>query len=509
VLGSLDLCVSTRQLAEHPAGQQLVDAAVEHDGGERRIEVGAELSTRLPALNDATNRLDRFHEVADPLLHFGAARNFAHENAHDVGLMPPGPQDDRGDVAQLVLRGIAGLLDRVDALDEQAPVLAEDRLEDFVLRREVVVQQAVRDAGFLRDVADARRVEPLSREDADGCVEDQSPFLFRTGCALGQGCRRVVVVSGAMQALGGTLVVDFTRFLPGAFASREFQQHGARVIRVEQPGGDPMRLSAPEWYDALNAGKESVVCELPGDGDFARALLERADVILESFRPGVATRLGIGPDAAPPRAVYCSLTGFGLGGAHEQRAGHDLNYVGWAGLLEDTAPALPPVQAADLAAGALSVVTEVLAALLARERTGRGAHLVVSMTHGAQRLTPGSPVLTHGFACYSIYACADGRYLTVGALEPKFFQRLCELVGRPELAERQYDPHQSDLKNALAKVFSVRPLAEWLQLFDGEDVCVGPVATRAEAAAEFGAPTADRAATAGAHTADWQLELGL
>ena len=92
-----------------------------------------------------------------------------------------------------------------------------------------------------------------------------------------------------------------------------------------------MRLTAPEWYDALNAGKESVVCDLPGDVDFARALLERADVILESFRPGVAARLGIGPDVAPARAVYCSLTGFGLGGAHEQRAGHDLNYVGWAG----------------------------------------------------------------------------------------------------------------------------------------------------------------------------------
>jgi crotonobetainyl-CoA:carnitine CoA-transferase CaiB-like acyl-CoA transferase len=312
-----------------------------------------------------------------------------------------------------------------------------------------------------------------------------------------------------MQALGGTLVVDFTRFLPGAFASRELQQHGARVIRVEQSGGDPMRLTAPEWYDALNAGKESVVCELPGDGDFARALIQRADVILESFRPGVASRLGIGPEVAPPRAVYCSLTGFGLGGAHEQRAGHDLNYVGWAGLLEDTAPALPPVQAADLAAGALGVVTEVLAALLARERTGRGAHIVVSMTHGAQRLTPGSPVLTQGFACYSIYACADERQLTVAALEPKFFQRLCELVGRPELAERQYDAHQSDLKNALGKVFSTRPLAEWLRLFDGEDVCVGPVATRAEAAAEFGAPAPDRAPAAGEHTADWLLELGL
>src|SRR5437588_662776 len=115
----------------------------------------------------------------------------------------------------------------------------------------------------------------------------------------------------------------------------------------------------------------------------AHGLVARADVVLESFRPGVASRLGIGPDAAPSRTVYCSITGFGAGGEHAQRAGHDLNYVGFAGLLEDTAPALPPVQAADLAAGALGAVTEVLAALLARERTGEGARLVVPRTPGA------------------------------------------------------------------------------------------------------------------------------
>jgi alpha-methylacyl-CoA racemase len=310
-----------------------------------------------------------------------------------------------------------------------------------------------------------------------------------------------------VQALAGTLVVDFTRYLPGAFASRELQRHGARVVRVEQPGGDPMRLTSPEWYDALNAGKESVVVELPAEGDFARALCERADVILESFRPGVAARLGIGPDAVPERAVYCSLTGFGLGGEHEQRAGHDLNYVGWAGLLEESAPALPPVQAADLAAGALGAVTEVLAALLERERTGRGERLVVSMTHGAQRLAPGSPVLTRGFACYSIYTCAEGRYLTVAALEPKFFERLCVLIERPELTARQYDAEQSQLKSALAEVFARETLEHWLRLFAGEDVCVGPVATRAEAAAAFGLPADGRAAAAGEHTASWRREL--
>jgi alpha-methylacyl-CoA racemase len=412
-------------------------------------------------------------------------------------------------MAQLIACGLVGLLDGGDAFDQHSPVFAEDCLEHLVLRREVVIEETVRDAGLFGDVADSRGVKSLAREHANCRVENQTPFLFDSGCSLGQGRRRVVVGSGSMQALGGTLVVDFTRYLPGAFATRELQRLGARVIRVEAPGGEPMRLTSPEWHDALNAGKESVVCELPGEVDFARGLLERADVIVESFRPGVAERLGIGPDVAPVRAVYCSLTGFGLGGEHEQRAGHDLNYVGFAGLLEDTAPALPPVQAADLAAGALGVVTEVLAALLVRERTGSGARIVVSMTHGAQRLTPRAPVLTQGFACYSIYACADGRQITVAALEPKFFERLCALIEHPELAARQYDAAQSDLKNALADVFSRHPLAHWLRLLEGEDVCVGPVATRAEAAAAFGVPDDSVAAALGAHTADWRRELNL
>jgi crotonobetainyl-CoA:carnitine CoA-transferase CaiB-like acyl-CoA transferase len=310
-----------------------------------------------------------------------------------------------------------------------------------------------------------------------------------------------------MQALGGTLVVDLTRYLPGAFASRELLRLGARVIRVEAPSGEPMRHTAAEWHDSLNAGKESVVCDLPADADFARALLARADVVLESFRPGVAARLGVGPDDAPADCIYCSITGFGVGGPHEQRAGHDLNYLGWAGLLDATAPALPPVQSADLAAGALGAVTEVLAALLHRERGGGGARIVVSMTHGSQQLAPGSPVLTGGFACYSIYDCADGRRLTVAALEPKFFARLCERVGRSELADRQYAEGQDELTEELADIFAQQPQAHWLRLFSEDDVCVGPVATLAEGAAAFGVPTLGRPPALGEQTADWRREL--
>jgi len=306
-----------------------------------------------------------------------------------------------------------------------------------------------------------------------------------------------------MQALGGSLVIDLTRYLPGAFASRELLRLGARVVVIEPPDGDPMRATAPGWHAALNAGKESVVCDLPADAPFAQALLARADVVLESFRPGVAARLGVGPEDAPASVVYCSITGFGAG---EQRAGHDLNYVGWAGVLHSTAPALPPVQAADLAAGALGAVTEVLAALLVRERTGEGARIVVSMTHGAHWLVSRSPVLTQGYACYSIYETKDGRMLTVAALEPKFFARLCELLGCSELARLQYADEQAPLRDELGRVFATRALADWLDRFEGEDVCVGPVATLAEASREFGEPVGV-APVLGEHTEHWRREL--
>ncbi len=319
-----------------------------------------------------------------------------------------------------------------------------------------------------------------------------------------------------MQPLAGTLVVDFTRYLPGAYASRELTRLGARVVRVEPPGGDPMRPTATAWDTALRAGSESVVCDLPGDAAFAQALCARADVVLEGFRPGVADRLGVGPSHVPDTAVYCSITGFGLGGRHEQRAGHDVNYLGWAGVLEDTAPGLPPMQVADLAAGALGAVTQVLAALLERARTGRGARLVVSMTHRSHDLVAhrlaGEPVprmLTGGLACYRIYPTADGRHLTVGALEPKFFRRLCELVGRPDLGERQFDDDQDALASELGDVLAARPLADWIAHFGDEDVCVGPVWTRAEAAAEFGPTEAAADVPLGAHTEAWRGELGV
>jgi len=297
-----------------------------------------------------------------------------------------------------------------------------------------------------------------------------------------------------VRPLEGVLVVDLTRYLPGPFASRELLELGARVVRLEPPGGDPMRDLAPAWHEALNAGKESVTCDLKIEPERGRSLCAEADVVIESFRPGVVERLGVGPADLPDTVVYCSITGFGLGGRHERRAGHDLNYQGWAGLLADTAPSIPAAQLADLAAGSLVAVTKILAALLEREKTSRGTHLVVSMTHGSHRFAAhrlgGEPIpklLTGGLACYAIYETADGRHITVGALESKFFTRLCELLGLPELAARQFDQSaQAEIADALAERFAERPLADWLELFDVEDVSVGPVSTLSEAAAEFG-----------------------
>lgn len=313
--------------------------------------------------------------------------------------------------------------------------------------------------------------------------------------------------------LRDVLVVDFTRYLPGPFASRELLQRGARVVRVEPPEGDPLRTVAPGWDAAINAGKESVVWDLERDPQLARSLCRRADVVLEGFRPGVADRLGIGPDDVPSSVVYCSVTGFG---GDEQRPGHDLNYLGWAGLLPETAPALPPVQIADLAGGSLYAVIDILAALLERQQTGRGARVTVSMTHNAHRFAShrlhgeAERILTGGLACYRIYETSDGRYVTITPVEAKFWARLCEVIGRTDLIERHYDEDQEALAAELAAVFRARPLEEWLELFEGEDVMAGPVWTLAEAAARFGEPPPSAPSPAlGEHTDLWRSELSM
>jgi len=287
-----------------------------------------------------------------------------------------------------------------------------------------------------------------------------------------------------VQPLRGTLVADLTRYLPGPFASRELLRLGARVVKLEPPDGDPVAATSPGWYAALNNGKE--ISSWDAAAEPPPRVLAHADVVLEGFRPGVWERLGA---TVRDDAVVCSITGFGADGPRALHAGHDLNYLGYAGALADTAPAVPPIQVADLAAGAQAAVIEILAALLDRGRTGRGVRIVVSMTHNSHRLVAhrvgGDPMprlLTGGVACYRIYATADDRWLTVAALEPKFWRRLCELLERPALVSRQFEPELPELD----ALFRTRPLAEWLALLEGRDTCVGPVLTLEEAAADLG-----------------------
>jgi crotonobetainyl-CoA:carnitine CoA-transferase CaiB-like acyl-CoA transferase len=251
-------------------------------------------------------------------------------------------------------------------------------------------------------------------------------------------------------------------------------------VKIEPPGGDP----TPEpWYRALNDGKEILTWDARTEPQ--PDVVTKADVVIEGFRPGVFERLGL---TASPRAIVCSITGFGSTGPHAHDAGHDLNYLGYAGVLADTAPAVPPVQVADLAAGAQNAVIEILAALYERAHTGKGARIVVSMTHGAHRFAAhrlaGDPVprlLTGGVACYRIYDTADGRHLTVAALEPKFWRNLCELLDRPDLRDRAFEPELPELVD----LFRSQPLAHWRTLLEGKDTCVGPVLTLAEAAEEL------------------------
>jgi crotonobetainyl-CoA:carnitine CoA-transferase CaiB-like acyl-CoA transferase len=283
-----------------------------------------------------------------------------------------------------------------------------------------------------------------------------------------------------MPALDGMTVVDFTRQLPGPFASRELLRRGARVVKIEPPEGD---TTPTAWYRALNDGKEILTWDARTEAP--PAVAAEADVILEGFRPGVFERLGV---SVAGRAILCSISGYGATGPRANDAGHDLNYLGYAGVLHDTAPAVPPVQIADLAGGAQRAVIEILAALVERSRTGRGARIVVSMTReahalAAHRLTgePMPRLLTGGVACYRIYETADGRHLTVAALEPKFWRNLCDLVGRPDLVDRAYEAELPEL----VEVFRSRTLADWRAALEGRDTCVGPVLTLSEAAAEL------------------------
>jgi crotonobetainyl-CoA:carnitine CoA-transferase CaiB-like acyl-CoA transferase len=315
-------------------------------------------------------------------------------------------------------------------------------------------------------------------------------------------------------SLEGLTVLDLSRLLPGGYCSLLMADAGADVIKVEDTRmGDYVRWAPPYYGDdsqqalgtrsalylSLNRGKRSIRLDLKSDAGreaFLR-LVRDADVVLESFRPGVLDRLGIGYDtlrAANPGIVVCAISGYGADGPNTARAGHDTNYLALNGLLGLTGPADgPPVQSAgqiaDLGGGGLMAAWAILAALWRRERTGEGQFVDVSMTDGSlswlamvagQMLCDGqvpgrgAGMLNGGVACYLPYECADG-WVSCGALEPKFWKAFCEGAGRPELLEHQFAAPGSDGHAAVAEVFRERTKAEWAAFNDEHDCCIEPV----------------------------------
>ncbi|MBC7227103.1 MAG: CoA transferase [Thermoflexales bacterium] len=314
--------------------------------------------------------------------------------------------------------------------------------------------------------------------------------------------------------LSSLRVLDLSRLLPGPYCSLILADFGAEVIRVEPPGGGDWTRYVPPLapdgqsvlFHAVNRGKKSLTLNLKaeeGRAVFLR-LVGTADVLLESFRPGVMERLGLGYDRLAqenPRLVYCALSGYGPEGPYRERAGHDLNYIGLAGLLDLTGPfggppVVPGAPVADLA-GALWAAVGILLALLDRERTGRGGRVDASLLGGALSLLPiavshlqgGSPMargastLTGGVVCYNVYPTADGSYMTLSALEPEFWAAFCRAVGREDWLDQQFAPAVpgSSVWEEMCALFHTRTRAEWAEALAGVDACCEPVYSLAEA----------------------------
>jgi alpha-methylacyl-CoA racemase len=312
-------------------------------------------------------------------------------------------------------------------------------------------------------------------------------------------------------ALEGIRVLDLSRLLPGGFCSLLLADFGAEVLKVEDTGmGDYVRWSPPHHkgaqdsagsalFLALNRGKRSIRLNLKEeDGrEVLLKLVREYDVLLESFRPGVMDRLGVGYERlreANAGLVYCAITGYGQDGPYTGRSGHDMNYLGLNGLLGLTgeaggSPVQSAGQIADIGGGALMGAFGILAALRERDRSGEGQLVDVSMFDGslawlamvaAARLAGGAPPsrgdleLAGRLICYRPYACSDG-WVTLGALEPKFWQAWCRGVGREDLVDKQFDRPGSDAHAEVERIFLERTRAEWHEFAEEHDCCLEPV----------------------------------
>jgi crotonobetainyl-CoA:carnitine CoA-transferase CaiB-like acyl-CoA transferase len=298
-------------------------------------------------------------------------------------------------------------------------------------------------------------------------------------------------------ALEGIKVIDLSRMLPGPYCSMILADHGARVIAIEDKRfmGDDLLISP------VNRNKDHMTLNLKtGEGkEIFFRLMSNADVLMEGFRPGVTQRLGIEYEALKkinPRIIYCSITGYGQDGPHRDMAGHDVNYLSFSGVLDligekDGPPCIPGIQIADLVGGGMNAAIGILLALVARARTGEGQYIDISMTDGMVGLLPlplhllqkdgsvpsrSDSLLSHRYACYNVYETADGRYISIGAVENRFWVNLCELLEIPEYGALQYDEdRREELVDFLRKTFKTKTLNEWIEVLRDKDVCWGKV----------------------------------
>ena len=298
-------------------------------------------------------------------------------------------------------------------------------------------------------------------------------------------------------ALSGITVIDLSRLLPGPYCSMILADHGARVIAME----DRRFLADGLFLNIVNRNKEHMTLNLKdpeGKKIFFR-LVEKADVVLEGFRPGVVGRLGVDYDTVRkinPRIVYCSITGYGQNGPYRNRVGHDVNYLSFAGVLDligepDRPPSIPGIQIADIAGGGMNAAIGILLALFAREKTGQGQYIDISMTDGMvgflpavlffHQLTGQEPkradmLLSHRYACYNTYETADGKYLSIGAVEYRFWKKLCEVLEVPDYAALQYDDtHRRQILDFMRTAFRKKTLDQWESFLGDLDICWGRV----------------------------------
>jgi alpha-methylacyl-CoA racemase len=323
---------------------------------------------------------------------------------------------------------------------------------------------------------------------------------------------RIVTTRGALE---GLRVLDLTRLLPGGFCTLLLADLGAEVLKVEDTaGGDYIRWMPPfyggedqqregtgsAYFLALNRNKRSLRLNLKDERgcEVLLRLVEDYDVVVESFRPGVMDRLGVGYDvlrARNPRLIYCPISGYGQDGPLTGRSGHDTNYLALNGLLgltgrRDGPPTQSAGQIADLGGGGLMAAVGILAAVIERDRSGEGQLIDISMTDGAlswlamvvarhfaEQVVPrrGELELAGGIACYVPYETSDGRWVSLGALEPKFWQNWCAGVERPDLVEKQFEHPGSDAGAQVAAVFRERTRDEWAQFASEHDCCLEPI----------------------------------